>query len=78
MISIDLIAKGFDFVTDKGLDWFKAIVQEVDKHRLIDYGEQRVANKNRQKLNHLLGGGLAVKRQAEQQGVDPDHVYRRS
>ena len=76
MIPVSLIAKGFDFVTDKGLDWFKAIVGEVDKHRLIDYGELRVADKNRAKLDRLLAGGLSVKRKAEQDDIFDDEYSR--
>lgn len=77
MIPYDLIAKGFDLITDKGLDIFKTIIGEVDKHRLINYGELKVADKNREKLNRLLGGGRHVKREAEQRGAFDDG-YRRS
>ena len=65
MIPVDLIAKGFEFVTDKGLDWVKTIIGEVDKHRLIDYGEKRVENENFQKLDKLCAGGLTVRRDTE-------------
>ena len=78
MIPVALLAKGFDFVTDKGLDWFKSIVGEVDKHRLIDYGELKVNDKNHDKLQELIGGGLAVKRRAQRDGVSEDQRYRRS
>ena len=78
MIPVDLLAKGFDFVTDKGLDWFKAIVGEVDKHRLIDYGEMKIATKNHQKLSELVSGGRSVKLRAQREGVSEDERYRRS
>ena len=78
MISVDLITKGFDFVTDKGLDWFKAIVGEIDKNRLIDYGELRANDKSHDKLKELIGGGLVVKRRAQRDGVPEDQRYRRS
>lgn len=77
MISFDLLSKGFDFVSGKGLDWFKAIVGEVDKHRLIDYGELKVAEKNRKKLDLLLARGRDVRTDAEQKGAFDDG-YRRS
>lgn len=76
MISFDLLTKGFDFVSGKGLDWFKAIVGEVDKHRLIDYGELKVAEENRKKLNLLLSRGSSARSDAEQKGVFDDG-YRR-
>ena len=81
MIAVDLIAKGFEFVTDKGLDWMKTIIGEVDKHRLIDYGEKRVENKNFRKLDKLCAGGLAVRRKAErdlaEHGFPDDDKYLR-
>lgn len=81
MIPYDLIAKGFDIIQGKGLDWLKTIVGEVDKHRLIDYGEKRVENKNFKELNRLCDDGLAVRRRAEsdfaEHGVPEDDKYQR-
>ena len=81
MIAVDLLAKGFEFVSDKGLDWMKTIIGEVDKHRLIDYGEQRVENKNFEKLDRLCNGGLSVRRNVErrlrEEGFPADDKYLR-
>lgn len=77
MISFDLISKGFDFVSGKGLDWFKAIVGEVDKHRLINYGELKVNDENHKKLKSLLSRGRDVRLDAESKGAFDDG-YRRS
>ena len=72
MIPVDLITKGFDLISGAGLDLFKTIVGEVDKHRLIDYGELRVKERNRQKLDKLMDGGLSAKRQAKLKGPYDD------
>ena len=77
MIPVDLITKGFDLISGAGLDLFKTIVGEVDKHRLIDYGELRVKDANREKLDKLMDGGLNVKRQAKHKGAYDDG-YRTS
>ena len=77
MISVDLITKGFDFVSGKGLDWFRAIVGEVDKHRLIDYGGLKVADENRKKLDRLLARGRIARSGADEKGAFDDG-YRRS
>lgn len=82
MIGYDMIAKGFDFLSGKGLDWFKAIVDEVDKNRLIDYGEKRVENENFRKLDELMDRGLSVRRATEQRikehGLPEHDKYKRS
>ena len=82
MIAVDLLAKGFEFISDKGLDWMKTIVAEVDKHRLIDYGEKRVENNNFQKLDQLCAGGLSVRRNVErrlrEEGLPEHDKYLRS
>ena len=82
MIPIDLITKGFEFVTDKGLDWVKTICGELDKRRLIDYGEQRVQNENFEKLDRLCHGGLSVRRNVErrlrEEGLPEHDKYLRS
>lgn len=77
MIAFDVLSKGFDFVSGKGLDWFKAIVGEIDKHRLIDYGELKVAEENRKKLDLLLARGRTVRDDADRKGTFDDG-YRRS
>ena len=81
MIGVELVTQGFDFVTGKGLDWFKSIVGELDKRRLINYGEQRVENSNFRKLDELCDGGLTVRRQAErdldEHGFPEDDKYLR-
>ena len=77
MIPIDIITKGFDLISGAGLDLFKTIVGEVDKHRLIDYGELRVKDANREKLDKLMDGGLSAKRQARRKGAYDDG-YRAS
>ena len=82
MIPVDLITKGFEFVTDKGLDWVKTIVGEMDKHRLIDYGEKSVENKNFRRLDELCQGGLAVERETRrklrEEGFPTEDKYLRS
>ena len=82
MIGVDLVAKGFEFVTDKGLDWMKTIIGELDKRRLIDYGEQNIENENFHKLDRLCHGGLSVRRNVERRLRDeglPEHdKYLRS
>ena len=82
MIPLDLIAKGFDFVTDKGLDWFKSICGELDKRRLIHYGEQKVENANFEKLDKLCAGGLSTRRNVErrlrEEGFPTQDKYLRS
>lgn len=82
MIPVDLISKGFDFVTGKGTDFLKTIVGELDKHRLIDYGEQRVENRNFHELDRLCHGALITRRKAEQDllehGLPKTDKYRRS
>ena len=82
MIPIDLLAKGFEFVSDKGLDWVKTICGELDKRRLIHYGEQKVENENFEKLDKLCAGGLSVRRDIErrlrEEGFPAQDKYLRS
>lgn len=72
--------KGINVVLEyitKGLEAFNAIVGELDKQRLINYGEKKVEVKNYEHLNKLISRGLAVRRDAEMRGVTDDG-YRRS
>ena len=81
MISFETITKCFDAISGKGLDLFKSIVAEVDKNRLIDYGEKRVEVENFRKVDELCDRGLSVRRAAEQRirehGLPEHDKYKR-
>ena len=81
MISFDTVIKCFDSISSKGLDFFKIIVDEADKNRLIDYGEKRVENENYRKLDELMAGGLSVRRETERRlrtdGLPEHDKYKR-
>ena len=62
---------------DKLLTAVNTLIGEMDKHRLINYGAQKVENKNYQHINKLIDSGLRVKREAQQKGVVDDD-YKRS